>query len=84
MKFTYHWLGEFIDLPGAFKPKNEEGPRALAELLTMAGLEVDSLKSFGQAPGVVVGLVKEVRPHPRSDHLSLCIVDVRTLKAGGR
>ena len=75
MKFTYRWLQDFIDLPAAFKPKAEEGPHGLAHALTMAGLEVDSLKPCGQDSKVLVALVKEVRPHPRSDHLSLCKVD---------
>ncbi|HEX9879870.1 MAG TPA: phenylalanine--tRNA ligase subunit beta, partial [Candidatus Binatia bacterium] len=75
MKFTYRWLQDFIDLPAAFKPKAEESPHGLAHALTMAGLEVDSLKPCGQDSKVLVALVKEVRPHPRSDHLSLCKVD---------
>ena len=39
MKFTYNWLKDFVDVKLA--------PEALAEKLTMAGLEVESLKPAG-------------------------------------
>lgn len=42
MKFTLNWLKEFVTYPGS--------PERLAELLTMAGLEVESLTHLG-APG---------------------------------
>jgi phenylalanyl-tRNA synthetase beta chain len=38
MKFTLNWLNEFVDYTGA--------PQELAKLLTMAGLEVESLTSM--------------------------------------
>lgn len=42
----------------------------------MAGLEVDSLKPTAEGSEIVVALVKEVRTHPRADHLSLCNLDI--------
>ncbi len=76
MKFTYNWLREFIDLPTGYAGNGGKGPLAVAELLTMAGLEVDSLKPIGIGSEIVVALVKEARPHPHSDHLSLCSVEI--------
>ncbi len=68
MKFTVNWLKKYID----FDLSNRE----LADRLTMAGLEVDSVEEL--YPGLDdlrVGLVKGVKPHPNADRLSLCEVD---------
>lgn len=70
MKFSYAWLGELVDL-GALTPE------ALAELLTMAGLEVEAVEPLGPTlDGVVVGHVRTTRPHPNADRLTLCDVDL--------
>jgi phenylalanyl-tRNA synthetase beta chain len=68
MKFTVNWLKKYVD----FDLSNAE----LAERLTMAGLEVDRVEEL--YPGLAelrVALVKEVKPHPNADRLSLCEVD---------
>jgi len=80
MKFTFNWLKELVDLPAGFIGNGEEGPHAVARALTMAGLEVESLRPFGRVSGVVVGLVTEVRPHPRADRLFLVTVGTRDEK----
>ncbi|MGV8058695.1 MAG: phenylalanine--tRNA ligase subunit beta [Smithellaceae bacterium] len=47
----------------------------LAELLTMAGLEVDEIKIIKPAfSGVIVAEIISVKPHPSADKLSLCEV----------
>lgn len=47
----------------------------LVERLTMAGLEVDAVRSLGAAfEHVVTGRVEEVLPHPHADRLHLCRV----------
>ena len=69
MQFPESWLREFCDPP--------IGTAELAERLTMAGLEVESVRAA--APpfhGVVVGAVLTVEPHPNADRLRLCVVDV--------
>ncbi len=76
MKLTINWLKELVNLPAGLKGDGEEGPHAIAKTLTMAGIEVESLRPFYQDPGVVVGLVTEVRPHLRADRLSLAVVDI--------
>ncbi len=73
MKLTYNWLKEFVNLPtgGA----EDEGPQRIARLLTMAGLEVESIQATGQGRDIVVARVTDVRPHPKADRLFLCTVD---------
>jgi phenylalanyl-tRNA synthetase beta chain len=69
MDISYRWLERYVHL--------EESPEALAEQLTMAGLEVDGISPLGSdLEGVVVGEVLEVRDHPDADRLVLCDVDV--------
>ncbi len=69
MKFSEQWLREWVN-----PDLDSEG---LAEQLTMAGLEVDSIEPAAPAfQGVVVGEVLSVEPHPQADKLKLCQVDV--------
>lgn len=68
MNVTYNWLKEFVDFDAT--------PEELAELLTMLGLEVESMEKLGGGlDDVVVALVEEKRPHPNADKLSLCRVN---------
>jgi phenylalanyl-tRNA synthetase beta chain len=67
VKITYSWLNEFTPLTVT--------PAELAQRLTLAGLEVESVAPV--APpfrGVVVGEVLECGRHPDADKLSLCQV----------
>ena len=69
MQFPETWLREFCDPP--------IGTAELAERLTMAGLEVESLRPV--APpfhDVVVARVVSVAKHPDADRLRVCQVDV--------
>ncbi len=67
MKFSENWLREWIN------PKLDI--RALADLLTMAGLEVDAIESLAPAfSGVVVGEILQAEPHPDADKLRICQV----------
>ena len=66
MKVTYSWLREYVPLAL---------PAELAEQLTLAGLEVESVQSAAPAfSGVVVGEVLESGRHPDAEKLSLCVV----------
>jgi len=68
MKVTYNWLKEFVDFDLA--------PEGLAHLLTMLGLEVDSMEHTGEGlDDVIVALVEERSQHPNADKLSLCRVN---------
>jgi len=69
MKFSEAWLREWVN-PAV-------GTEALADQLSMAGLEVDSVTPVaGEFEGVVVGEVLSREQHPNADKLSLCMVDV--------
>ncbi len=71
MKFSENWLRSLID-PGLTSA-------ALADLLTMAGLEVESREPVAPSfDGVVVGSVESVERHPAADRLSVCRVDTGT------
>ena len=71
MQFPESWLREFCNPPITSD--------ALADVLTMAGMEVE--ESRPAAPpftGVVVGQVLSVERHPNADRLSVCQVDAGT------
>src|SRR4051812_21507015 len=68
MKLSLNWLREYVDLPATTD--------ALAELLTMSGLEVEAIHTRGAAfPNVVVAQIRESVQHPNADRLSVCQVD---------
>ena len=71
MKFSENWLREWVNPPITTEQ--------LAEQLTMAGLEVDSItKLAGEFTGVVVGHVLECAQHPNADRLRVCKVTIGT------
>jgi phenylalanyl-tRNA synthetase beta chain len=71
VKIPEQWLRQFCDPP--------IDTQSLAETLTMGGVEVEAVEPAAPPfSGVVVARVLEVAPHPNSDHLKLCRVDVGT------
>lgn len=75
MRVPMSWLKEYVDVTS---PLPE-----LAERMTLAGLEVDTIETIG-LPGadlswdpkrIRVGKVVEVKPHPNADRLVLAVVD---------
>ena len=69
MKFSEAWLREWVN-PSV-------NTTELADQLSMAGLEVDSVEPVaGEFEGVVVGEVLTREQHPDADKLSLCTVNV--------
>ncbi len=70
MKLPLSWLNEFVKV-------DDIAPRDLAEKLTRAGLQVESIETVGQEPlddHFVVVEVLEAVAHPDSDHLHVCKV----------
>ncbi len=68
MKFSGNWLREFVELP----PTVEE----LADLLTMAGVEIKGIEKKGaDFAHVVVVQIDDSKPHPNADRLSVCQVN---------
>ena len=75
MKISFNWLRELVELPPGVTAD------AVAERLTLAGLEVESIERRGrELGGVVVAEVLGRKPHPGSDKLS--IVSVRAQVGG--
>ncbi|MDC9715229.1 MAG: phenylalanine--tRNA ligase subunit beta [Gammaproteobacteria bacterium] len=69
MNISTTWLREWVN------PKVSD--EALAEQLTMAGLEVDGIAAVAPSfENVVVGHVVSCEKHPDADKLNLCQVDV--------
>lgn len=69
MKISCNWLGRYVNI--------DCGIQELADKLTMAGIEVESIEPVGKIPdGVVVGKIEERKPHSNADTLSCCKVDI--------
>ena len=70
MQVPLKWLQEYVDI---------EGPREeLYERITLAGLEVVGIEEIGarwDRDKILVGAVKEIRPHPNADRLTVAVVD---------
>jgi len=71
MKVPCRWLADYVDID-----LDRDEINRLAEQLTLAGLEVEGIEETGTLSGVVVGRIISVRPHPNSDHLTLCRVEI--------
>ena len=68
MKFSVNWLREFVDLPPSID--------ALAELLTMSGVEIEGIQKRGaDFDKVVVAQIMDSKPHTNADRLTVCVVD---------
>src|SRR5881227_2802946 len=68
MKFSVNWLREFVELPPSID--------ALAELLTMSGVEIEATAKRGaDFDHVVVAQITDSKPHPNADLLTVCLVD---------
>ncbi len=72
MNISYKWLKEYVD----FNLTAEE----VCAALTSTGLEVDALEEVqtikGGLKGLFVGKVLTCEPHPNSDHMHVCTVDL--------
>ncbi len=72
MNISYKWLKEYVD----FDLTAEE----VCAALTSSGLEVDALEEVqtikGGLKGLFVAQVLTCEPHPNSDHMHVCTVDL--------
>lgn len=72
MNVSYQWLKEYVDF--------DLSPQEVADALTSIGLEVGSVEEIesirGGLRGIVVGQVLTCDPHPNSDHMHVCSVDL--------
>lgn len=68
MKVSLKWLNKYLDLSSFTKEE-------IANKLTFAGIEVDSVTSLANASGLVIGEILSCEKHPDSDHLHVLKVD---------
>jgi len=69
MQFPESWLREFCNPPLS--------TQALADLLTMSGMEVEDLRPVAPPfSGIVVAEILSAEPHPQADRLRVCSVSI--------
>jgi len=70
MKLSYNWLKNYVNL--------DKSPEEIEKALVQIGFEVEGVERLGlpKLEYVVVGEVLSRDPHPDSDHLGVCKVDV--------
>ncbi len=69
MRISYKWLQEFVE--------GLKGPDDLVSEFVRTGTEVEAVERLGSRfDHVVVGHILSKEPHPDSDHMSVCMVDV--------
>ncbi|WP_077598280.1 phenylalanine--tRNA ligase subunit beta [Olsenella urininfantis] len=79
MRVSYEWLKSMVDVP--------EDPQSLVDEFVRTGTEVESVERLGSdITGVVTSQVLEKVPHPDSDHMFVCKMDVgeHNVDEGGR
>ena len=73
MKLSLNWIRDYVKIP------EDMDLTRLAFDLTMSTVEVEGVHDLGkQFDGIVVGIIKEVNPHPNADKLRVCKVDIGT------
>ena len=70
MKLSTNFLKDYIDI--------DVDVKELAEDMTRVGNEYDSASNLINATKLVIGQITECEPHPDSDHLHLCKVNIGT------
>ncbi len=74
MRLSLNWLRDYVDI--------DMLPGDLAHLLTMSGLEVETIEPLGHSlQGVVAAEILSVRRHAEADRLFICHVDTGSGKA---
>lgn len=69
MKVSINWLSQLVDL-------KQVSAQELADTLTLAGIEVETIEPLASGTQCVVGHVETCTKHPQSDHLSLTTVNI--------
>ena len=65
---SMNWVGDYVDI------KNED-LKELAVKVTNYGMNVEKVIT-NKIDNLVIGQIKEVKKHPDSDHLNVCMVDI--------
>lgn len=70
MLVSYKWLNQYVDL-------SDVTPKELGDKMSVTGIEVEGIEVPEEGlKKIVVGKVEKCVPHPDSDHLSICQVDI--------
>jgi len=70
MKLSRKFLSDYLDI-------EDISSKEIAEKMTFAGNEYESITSIASGTNLVVGLVHECIDHPDSDHLHVCQVEIK-------
>ena len=71
MKVPMSWFNDYTDISGITSKEYNDA-------LTMSGSKVETIENMGEnIKNVVTGKVLEIEPHPDSDHMVICKVDVK-------
>lgn len=71
MKVSLNWLKDYVEIPQDFDITR------IAHNLTMSTVEVEDVINLAQKfDNMVVGLIKEVLPHPNADKLRICKTEI--------
>ncbi|MCU0642775.1 MAG: phenylalanine--tRNA ligase subunit beta [bacterium] len=71
MKVTVDWLKQYVDF--------SQSPKEVASILTMLGLEVDSVRQIAyEFENIIVGEIVAIRKHELKGNLSICTVNTVT------
>jgi phenylalanyl-tRNA synthetase, beta subunit, non-spirochete bacterial len=68
MKISVNWLKEYIPVTHTVEE--------MANKISLTGIESSPVELGTELTGLVVGHVTSVKPHPDSDHLKVCMVDI--------
>ncbi len=65
---SLNWVGDYVDI-------KSEDLKELAVKITNYGMNVEKVIT-NKIDNLVIGQIKEVKKHPDSDHLNVCMVDI--------
>ena len=69
MQVSIQWLKDYVDI--------DETAEEIADRLTMAGIPVEHIIRADEGlEKVVTGHIEQITPHPDSDHLRICQLDL--------
>jgi phenylalanyl-tRNA synthetase beta chain len=71
MKSSLKWMQEYVDVD------KTQDPQALADVLTIAGVPVETVERWGEKiKNIVTGKILEIKKHPNADKLVICRMDM--------
>ena len=71
MKLSLSWIRDYVSIPETIDLKK------LAYDLTMSTVEVENVEDLSRRfDKMIVGMIREVKPHPNADRLKVCKTDI--------